>query len=377
MTESYEQFCQWVDTCESEEQLQQYRKDNAATALRNEFWKQRKLAMGADSPLEKQRALVKTHWLQQYFSCRIPMTRAVNQFAAPEGLYGIFISQKAAVGTGCVIFQNVSIGSNTLPDAPNAGFPVVGNNVHIGAGAVISGGVVIGDNVRIAPNSCVTVDVPANSVVTGSKIFVETWETAPENQHLTPDQFLKQRFERVIYDYEQHLGDPLIHVEQATAADIDAVMQLYKDRINWFRWKKVPQWGHYLQHHPREDFLERINAGEYYVLKRGEECIGGFALLEDSDHWQDEQTNAYYLRRAVAKVGYKNLGRIVAAEAKKIADAAGKEALRLECIYENERLNALWENLGFAFVRDAEGSYHCSLRQWKEKEPETPEPTEE
>ena len=376
MTENYEQFCQWVDTCENEEQLQQYRKDTAATTLRNEFWKQRKLAMSAESSLEKQRALVKIHWLQQYFSCRIPITRAVNQFTAPEGLYGIFISQRAVLGAGCVIFQNVSIGSNTLPDAPNAGFPIVGNNVHIGAGAVISGSAVIGDNVRIAPNSCVTEDVPANSIVIGSKILTETRTIPLENQHLTPEQFLKQRFIQVIYDYEQHPDDPRIHVEQATEADLDELMQIYKDRINWFRWKKVPQWGHYLQHHPREDFLERIRAGEYYVLKKDAECIGGFALLEDSDQWQDEETNAYYLRRAVSKVGYKNLGRIVAAEAKKIADAAGKEALRLECIYENEQLNALWEKLGFAFVRDAEGSYHCSLRQWKEKEPETPEQTE-
>ena len=377
MTESYEQFCRWVDTCENEEQLQQYRKDTAAVALRNEFWKQRRIALSGETALEKQRAQTKLHWLQQHFSCRIPITRFVNQFTAPEGLYGIFISSKAILGTGCVIFQNVTIGGNALPDAPNAGFPIVGNNVHIGAGAVISGNVVIGDNARIGPNCCVTRDIPANGNVCAGDILVETLEKAPDNQHLTVDQFLKKRFDRMIYDYEQNPDDPEISVVRATAADIDAVMLLYKDRFAWFKWKKIPQWGHYLQHHPREEFLEKLEAGEYYLVKKGSECIGGFALSEDSENWQDQQTPAYYLCRAVSKVGCRNLGGLMVDAARKITAEAGKEALRLECIRSNEQLNALWEKLGFALVREVEGSYSCCLRQWMEKSEENPENPEE
>jgi serine O-acetyltransferase len=34
----------------------------------------------------------------------------------PHGLFGVFISDKSTIGNGCVIFQQVTIGSNTLKE---------------------------------------------------------------------------------------------------------------------------------------------------------------------------------------------------------------------------------------------------------------------
>ena len=371
--DQYLEFCRWVDSCENEEEMRNYRKNITATALRNEFWKLRRISLNAETTLEKERALAKIHWINQYFGCRIPCLRSINQFTAPEGLYGIFIAPKAIIGTGCVIFQNVTICGNTLPDAPNAGFPVIGDNVHIGANAVISGNVLIGNNVRIAPNCCVTEDVLSNSIVTPAGVFAAKAEYPLDNQHIGADQFQKKRFDRTVYDYAENPGDPEISVRKATAEDIDTVMGLYKERFAWFKWKKVSQWSRYLQNHPREEFLEKIAIGEYHLVMKGSECIGGFALSENSENWQDQQTDAYYLCRAVSKVGYKNLGTIMVEEARRQTEAAGKVALRLECIYSNQQLNDLWEKLGFAFVRDAETDYHWSLRQWQEKAPEPAE----
>ena len=48
------------------------------------------------------------------------------------------------------------------------GLVKIGNNVFIGAGAVVLPGVTIGDNVIIGANSTVTQDVPDNTVVAGS-----------------------------------------------------------------------------------------------------------------------------------------------------------------------------------------------------------------
>ena len=47
-------------------------------------------------------------------------------------------------------------------------YPVIGNNVYIGAGAVILGAIRIGDNSAIGANSVVTKDVPANARVVGA-----------------------------------------------------------------------------------------------------------------------------------------------------------------------------------------------------------------
>ena len=35
----------------------------------------------------------------------------------PHGILGVFISRYAEIGNGCVIFQHVTIGSNTLKDS--------------------------------------------------------------------------------------------------------------------------------------------------------------------------------------------------------------------------------------------------------------------
>ncbi len=82
----------------------------------------------------------------------------------PHGLCGIHISSAAVIGTECVIFQQVTIGSNTLKSHPRCGAPIIGNNVYIGAGAKIIGKVRIGDNCRIGANCVVVTDMKPNTV---------------------------------------------------------------------------------------------------------------------------------------------------------------------------------------------------------------------
>lgn len=80
----------------------------------------------------------------------------------PHQLSNIFISAHSKIGEGCIIFQGVTIGSNTLSDSKNHGSPVIGNNVYIGSGATIIGDIVIGDNVRIGANTTVTKSIESN-----------------------------------------------------------------------------------------------------------------------------------------------------------------------------------------------------------------------
>lgn len=83
----------------------------------------------------------------------------------PHGWKNIFISGNATIGSNCVIFQQVSIGSNNLPDSNGIGAPQVGSNCYIGAGAKIIGKVTIEDNCRIGANTVVYRNVPENSIV--------------------------------------------------------------------------------------------------------------------------------------------------------------------------------------------------------------------
>lgn len=45
--------------------------------------------------------------------------------------------------------------------------PQIGNNVVVGAGAKVLGGICLGDNVRVGANSVLLRSVPANSTVAG------------------------------------------------------------------------------------------------------------------------------------------------------------------------------------------------------------------
>lgn len=360
----YQTYSQMIDQCGNTEEIKDYQNQKASPTMRKEFWKQRKLFLSSQDPLEKQRALAKMQWIQQFFGSSIPIRRAVNQFTAPNGLYGIFISSEAAVGTNCVIFQQVTIGADTLPDSESAGFPTIGNHVYIGPGAKIIGNVTIGDNARIGANCCVTTDVPPNSTVSAGATVISQSDTPLCNEYLIPQQFIDLYFDKIIYDYAEHPGDPEVMLEKATPDDIDAVMRLYQDRVVWFRRKKIPQWTHYLERHPREEFAKNIANGEYYLVKKGDEVIAGFTLSDNSENWADDAPEAWYLSRAVIKPGYKNLGSFIADSAKKLTVSAGKERLRLECILGNEQLNSIWEKHGFLHIRDAESHYQCALREW-------------
>lgn len=88
-----------------------------------------------------------------------------------EGLYmphfgGIVINSGTIIGSNCNILQNVTIGNTKGGKSP--GSPVIGDRVYIGPGALIVGGIHIGNDVLIVGNSFINIDVPSNSIVMGN-----------------------------------------------------------------------------------------------------------------------------------------------------------------------------------------------------------------
>lgn len=83
---------------------------------------------------------------------------------------GIVIGKYVKLGYGCTIYQNVTIGAKTELDSKKKLYPRIGNNVVIGANAIIIGDIIIGNNVFIGASTLVNKNIPDNSVVYGSPI---------------------------------------------------------------------------------------------------------------------------------------------------------------------------------------------------------------
>lgn len=74
---------------------------------------------------------------------------------------GVVINSKVRGGKNIIVESGVVIGDE------KGQAPILGNNVFIGAGAKIIGGITIGDNVKIGANAVVVNDVPSDVTVVG------------------------------------------------------------------------------------------------------------------------------------------------------------------------------------------------------------------
>src|SRR5207247_8407537 len=94
---------------------------------------------------------------------------------------GIHVHRESDIGPGlvihnsnCIFILATRIGHSrtvnqgvSFASVRGTGWPTTGNNVYLGAGCKVMGGVQVGDNVVVAANSLVITDVPSNCTVMG------------------------------------------------------------------------------------------------------------------------------------------------------------------------------------------------------------------
>jgi serine O-acetyltransferase len=100
-----------------------------------------------------------------------------------KGLYighrgTIIVNSLSVIGACCNLSPGVTIGQTNR--GVKKGAPILGDKVWVGTNAVVVGGIKIGDNVLIAPNAYVNVDVPSNSIVIGNPAQIIFRENATE-----------------------------------------------------------------------------------------------------------------------------------------------------------------------------------------------------
>ena len=99
--------------------------------------------------------------------------------------WGVVINSKAQIG------ENFSIMTGALVGASPHGVPRIGNDVFVGAHAIVLGDIVIGDNVQIGAGAIVTHDVPDNAVIVGDAAHILKYNTGEEKRDELPTSVVK------------------------------------------------------------------------------------------------------------------------------------------------------------------------------------------
>ena len=80
--------------------------------------------------------------------------------------HGIIVNQEAKIGNNVKLYQNVTIG--VVDTGKRKGAPQICDGVTVYPGAVIVGGITVGESATIAPNSFVNFNVPPHALVIGN-----------------------------------------------------------------------------------------------------------------------------------------------------------------------------------------------------------------
>jgi serine O-acetyltransferase len=124
-----------------------------------------------DSPHRSVRALTRRLYrllyrtIRNLYGIELPYTVRLGRRVVIEHQGAIVIHGYATIGDDCIVRQGVTIGNRYMDRPFDA--PHLGARVNVGAGAQILGAITIGDDVWIGAGAVVLSDVPSGCTVAG------------------------------------------------------------------------------------------------------------------------------------------------------------------------------------------------------------------
>jgi putative colanic acid biosynthesis acetyltransferase WcaB len=102
------------------------------------------------------------------FGIELPWNTTVGRGLRLFHGQALVVNDQTIIGSGCTLRQGTTIGNKALPTGGFTACPRIGDNVDIGANAIIIGPITIGDNSVIGAGAVVTKDVPEGVTVIGN-----------------------------------------------------------------------------------------------------------------------------------------------------------------------------------------------------------------
>ncbi|MGB9677943.1 MAG: serine O-acetyltransferase [Candidatus Ratteibacteria bacterium] len=122
-----------------------------------------------------------------------PGAKIGRRFFIDHGM-GVVIGETAEIGDDVLMYQGVVLGGTSLKKEKR--HPTIGNNVVIGAGAILLGPIKVGDGAKIGAGSVVIKDVPEGTTVVG-----------------VPARVVEKREKKIDLDHDK-LPDPILKILQ-------------------------------------------------------------------------------------------------------------------------------------------------------------------
>jgi serine O-acetyltransferase len=121
-------------------------------------------------------ALEPGHRLHQLLSllvgCEVPYTATIGRrLRLVHGFHGVFLSVRASIGDDVTMLHHVTVGSDYAASGELSA-PSIGDGVFIGVGAVLIGGIRVGNHARIGARAIVVTDVPDNATAISPKAVI-------------------------------------------------------------------------------------------------------------------------------------------------------------------------------------------------------------
>lgn len=168
-----------------------------------------------------------------------PGARIGRRFFIDHGA-GVVIGETAEIGNDVLLYQGVVLGGTTLEKKKR--HPTLGNNVVVGAAAILLGPIIVGAGARIGANSVVVKSVPPEATVVGvpGKIVVETHPLGLDLEHgRLPDPVNEairllieeqRKLERRLKELESSSGMPSARSD--SEQKLNAIEKMLQDKNN-------------------------------------------------------------------------------------------------------------------------------------------------